>query len=479
MKDLTIHSITKAVSGTCYVQGKPLDFDLISKDDEKYYKYFVKTIDHAERDSRKIGKDGLFFAIKGARSDGHDFIPQVFEAGAMLSISEKFLPGEMHPYIVVESTLKALKDLAEFYRSCLDVVIIGITGSVGKTTTKETLACVLSEKYRVLKTEGNYNNEVGLPLTIFRLRDEDEIAVLEMGISGFGEMTRLAKIARPDYCIITNIGLCHLENLGDRDGILKAKTEIFNYLSPEGNAILNGDDDKLSTITGVNEKPVIFFGRKSSNDVFADEIEDLGLDGINFNININFNSENPMQSCRFRAHVPMPGMHMVGDALAAAAIAAVLGLTPEEIISGLNKFETIDGRSKIIRRKSRTVIDDSYNANPVSMKAAINMLSCAKTRKVAILGDMFELGENEKQLHYETGAWVAEKKPDLLVTVGNLSNEIARGAREHGFNNIISYPGLEKLFEDLGNHLLEGDTVLAKASHGMDFARLVKWLSEE
>lgn len=473
MKDLTVHSIAKAVKGTCYVNGEILDFDSITKDSPDYEKYYVKTVSHAERDSHEIGKDGLFFAIKGTKVDGHDFIPEVYEAGAMLSISEKILPGQMHPYILVESTLQAIKDLAEFYRSRLNVTVVGITGSTGKTCTKETVACVLSEKYKVLKTIGNYNNEIGVPLTIFRLREDDEIAVLEMGISDFGEMTRLAKIARPDYCIITNIGLCYLEKLQDRDGILKAKSEIFQYLSPKGNAILNGDDDKLLTVSKVNDNPIVYFGKDEKNDVYADEINDLGLEGVELKIHIGIDG---YEKSSFFAHVPVPGIHMVNNAVAAAAVATLLGLSADEIKAGLEKFENIGGRSKVICMTNRTVIDDTYSANPVSMQAALNVLSKAKTRKVAILGDMFELGENEKNLHYEMGSYVAIKNPDLLITVGTLSLEIAKGAKDHGFERVISYPDLDSLLENLESHLKEGDTILAKASHNMNFARIAEKL---
>lgn len=473
MKDLTVYSITKAVGGTCYVDGEILDFDSVTPDSPDYDKYFVKTISHAERDSHEIGKDGLFFAIKGARVDGHDFIPAVYEAGAMLTVSEKILDGQMHPYVLVKSTLQAIKDLAEFYRSRLNVTVVGITGSVGKTSTKETVACVLSEKYKVLKTIGNYNNEIGVPLSIFRLKEKDEVAVLEMGINDFGEMTRLAKIARPDYCIITNIGLCHLEKLNDRDGILKAKTEIFKYLSPKGAAILNGDDDKLITVTKVNGKDVVYFGKSDKNNVYADEINDMGLEGVELKIHIGING---YPKSEFFAHIPIPGAHMVNNAIAAASIATLLGLTAEEIKAGLEKFETIGGRSKVIRMKNRTVIDDTYNANPVSMQSALNVLSTAKTRKVAILGDMFELGENEEYLHYEVGSYAAIKKPDLVITVGKLSSEIARGAKEHGFEQVVSYPDLDSLLKNLESHIKEGDTILAKASHGMNFEKIVEKL---
>lgn len=476
MKDLTISAVTKAVNGTCYVNGEVLDFSTIKKDSPDYEEYFVKTVNHVVNDSRDVTKDDLFFAIKGQNYDGHDFIYFAYRAGAMLAVSEKILPDEDHPYILVESAIKAMGELAEFYRGRLNIKVIGVTGSLGKTSTKETIACVLSEKYKVVKTMGNYNNEIGVPLSIFRIRESDEIAVLEMGISDFGEMTRLSKIVRPDFCIITNIGLCHLEKLEDRDGIFKAKTEIFKYLSPEGEAILNGDDDKLITVSQVNGKPVVYFGKNEKNDVYADEIIDLGNGGIKLKIHINIKG---YESSVFTAHVPIPGPHMVNNALAAVSAAVILGLAPDEIRSGLEKFATITGRSKIISGFHFTIIDDSYNANPVSMQAALNVLCSYKThsRKIAILGDIFDLGEDEDLLHYDIGTYVAIKKPDLLITVGKLSMEIAKGAKDHGFDNVLSYPDLEALLGDLDNHLTEGDTVLVKASHEMEFAKIVKWLS--
>ena len=230
MKNLTLENITKVCNGTYHGPQEKLQEEVTA----------ITT------DSRKVEKGGLFVPVVGERVDAHRFIPQVMEAGALATLSERVLEGADYPYIQVESSLQAVKDIAEFYLEQLDIPVVGITGSVGKTSTKEVIASVLKEKYRTLKTQGNFNNELGLPLTVFRLRDEDEIAVLEMGISDFGEMTRLAKIAKPDTCVITNIGTCHLENLGDRDGVLKAKTEIFKYVKK--NIVLNGDDDKLSTV---------------------------------------------------------------------------------------------------------------------------------------------------------------------------------------------------------------------------------------
>ena len=249
MKCLTIKNIVKAVKGTLYN-------DKFATDEE---------ISGVAIDSRKIAEGYLFVAIKGERADGHDFVGNVFEKGAMVAIVEKEMPIDDKPYIVVNSSTDALKALAEYYRVNLDIKVVGITGSVGKTSTKEFIASVLSEKYNVLKTAGNFNNEIGLPLTVFNIRDEHDIAVLEMGISDFGEMTRLSKIGRPDVCVITNIGLCHLENLGSREGIRKAKTEIFNYANEHYKTILNGDDDMLCEIKTSNENHGIFYGLNDKN----------------------------------------------------------------------------------------------------------------------------------------------------------------------------------------------------------------------
>lgn len=244
MKDMNLKAIAAACGGEYRGDGKSAFMEVSS----------------VVIDSRKVEKGSLFIAIRGARSDGHDYVGQAYQKGALCCITEKEIIGTPCPYIRVPSSLAALREIAAYYRSRLLVKIVGVTGSVGKTSTKETIAAVLARKYRVLKTQGNFNNEIGLPLTIFSLSTEDEVGVLEMGISDFGEMDRLAAIARPDLCVITNIGSCHLENLHSRDGVLKAKTEIFGHMNPKGTVILNGDDDKLSSVRAVCGKPPVFFG---------------------------------------------------------------------------------------------------------------------------------------------------------------------------------------------------------------------------
>lgn len=441
-----------------------------------------RTVSSITTDSRTVKQDSLFIAIKGERVDGHKFIAGCFDAGALCCISEMELPEETHPYIQVESTLQALKDLAELYRGNLNVKVIGVTGSVGKTSTKETIAAVLSTKYKVLKTQGNFNNEIGLPLTIFRLQEDDEIAVLEMGISDFGEMSRLAKIARPDICVITNIGLCHLEMLKSRDGILAAKTEIFEYMNPDGVVILNGDDDKLVTVKQVHGNKPCFYGIENKDNIFAENVENLGLLGMRCTMK---NVQTADGITDFKTDIPVPGFHMVYNAMAAAAVGAELGLTSDEIVNGLANMKTIAGRNNIIKSDAFVIIDDCYNANPVSMKASIDVLDSAMGRKVCILGDMFELGDNAGQLHREVGGYLGSKSIDVLIVAGELAESIACGTKEYISSHndaydctVYVYPDRDTMLKNLINILRKGDNILVKASHGMEFSKVVEELQD-
>lgn len=422
-------------------------------------------------DSRKAEKDSLFVAIKGARMDGHSFIPQVMEKGALCAVSEQDLGDVPYPYIKVGSCEQALKDIAEHYRRSLDIRVVGISGSVGKTSTKEMIASVLGQKFNVLKTEGNFNNEIGLPLTVFNIREEHEIAVLEMGISHFGEMTRLAKIARPDICVITNIGVAHIESLGSRDGILKAKTEMFQYMNPEGTIILNGDDDKLRGFVPENGVSPVYFGLDPSCPYHAEKTENKGLRGTD--------AEFVTPDSRFHAHISIPGGHMVYNALAGIAVGTALGMTPEEMARGIEALVPIAGRNNLIETERWSIIDDCYNANPASMKSSLDVLACADTRTVAILGDMFELGASEKEMHYEVGAYAAEKGISVLICIGGLSAETARGARESADSaamEILHYSTKEDFFKEMNDVLKKDDTILVKASHGMEFTEIVNFL---
>lgn len=438
-----------------------------------------KIICGAVIDSRLVEKDFLFIPIRGERVDGHNFIPQVFEKGAACVLSEHKLENPAGPYILVSSTTTALKQIAAFYRRSLAVQVVGITGSVGKTSTKEMISSVVAQKYRVHKTAGNFNNEIGLPLTILGIRKEHEIAILEMGISDFNEMHRLAEIAKPDICVITNIGLCHLENLGSREGILRAKTECFAHMSPDGTVILNGDDDMLSTKTQVNGKPVLFYGigeMPKTKELYATDVENLGFEGMKADIHT--------PQGNFAVHIAIPGEHNVYNALAATAVGLKLGLTLEEIKRGVEAAKTIAGRTNLIKANGMQVVDDCYNANPVSMEAALDVLSHAKGRKIAVLGDMGELGETEEELHYGVGQCVVHKQIDTLFCAGNLAAQYKKGAEDAlrtesgGCCEVHYHKERDAMIEELLSYVKPQDNILIKASHFMDFSKVVEALTK-
>ena len=462
MKNMTLEQMAKACSGTLFA----------GEHDQE------QTAAGVVIDSRQVRPGYVFVAIPGERVDGHDFSPQVFAQGAFAVISEKELEAPAGPYILVASTKTALANLAAHYRASLDIPVVGITGSVGKTSTKEMISAVLSQKYKVHKTAGNFNNEIGLPLTVFQITEEAQVAVLEMGISEFGEMTRLAKVARPNIAVITNIGICHLENLKTRDGILQAKTEMFDHLAEHATVVLNGDDDKLCTVERVQGNPPVFYGMGEDKpqaavydkkSVFATEVENLGLEGVRFLLHLPQGAY-PLQTF-------IPGVHNVYNACAAAAVGLALGLTQEEICRGIESAQTIAGRTNLIHAKDYLVIDDCYNANPVSMKAAIDVLVQAKGRKIAVLGDMGELGENEEKLHYEVGTYLAKSKVDLLFTSGELCRHLKRGVTDHPHTVICrQFDSRDELLEKVKETIQQGDTILVKASHFMGYQDIVKAL---
>lgn len=456
MKNLTLANIAGACGGT-YV-GSEADKS--------------REVQEITTDSRQAKEGSLFVAIVGERVDAHRFIPAVYEQGALCVLCEKAPEDPKGAYILVDSSLQAVKDIAEFYRQQLDLKVVGITGSVGKTSTKEIIASVLSEKYKVLKTLGNFNNELGLPLTIFRLREEDEVAVLEMGINHFGEMHRLSKVARPDFCVITNIGQCHLEFLGDRDGVLRAKSEIFDFLAEDGKIILNGDDDKLASVVDVQGKKPTFFGLESQREIHAEQVESLGLKGVKCRIFVGDES--------FEVTIPIPGAHMVLNALAATAVGTSMGMTLEQIKRGIEKLESLSGRFHIIEKNGITVVDDCYNANPVSMKASLGVLKDALGRKVAVLGDMGELGEQEKELHAQVGTFAGTLDIQMCVCVGELSQYLADAAKKENPDlEVYRMKTVEEALEKLPGLIRTGDNVLVKASHFMHFEKIVDALTKK
>lgn len=481
--NLTIGEIAKACEGELVIQK---------------FSEAVSTetlVDSVVLDSRIVTEGGVFVATVGERVDGHKFIPQVFGAGVVLAITEK-TPEQVEvecgvpasgwgSYVLVKDTFEALKEIAEYYRRKLTIPVVGITGSVGKTSTKEFIAGVLAEKYQVLKTEGNFNNEVGVPLTLLRIRDEHEVAVVEMGISDFGEMHRLSKMARPNICVITNIGQCHLENLKSREGILKAKTEIFDFMAEDAEVCLNGEDDMLCTVREVGGKDVRFFGLNGAEgqEVYASHIVSKGLWGSEALLH--------MPEGELSVNVTLPGRHMVINAAAAACVARLLGLTGEQIAAGLTRIQPVGGRNNLLCLEKYTVIDDCYNANPVSMKAAIDLLALADTYRVAVLGDMFELGENSDALHEEVGAYAVKSGADSIFCVGENSRHMYEAAVKAAEEPVVEAgkeaeteqklyhcADRESLLKVLAEEELipENCTILVKASHGMHFEEVVEFL---
>lgn len=464
MKNLTVENIANACNGEIIL---PQGYEMSGKEAAGIV-----------TDSRQVGEGSVFIAIPGERVDGHSFVCQVLEKNALAAVVEHPVEGACGPQILVANSAKALAKIGAYYRTQLNIPIVGITGSVGKTSTKEMIASVLSEHYQVQKTAGNFNNEIGLPLTLCTIRDEHEAAITEMGISDFGEMTRLSEMSRPNIFVMTNIGICHLENLGTRDGILRAKTEAFDNLSDNATVILNGDDDKLCTVKEVQGKAPIFYGigkdkpegavYKEKN-IWADEIDNKGLLGVDFTIHIGDKA--------YKAHTSLPGEHNVYNACAACAVGITLSMPMEEILTGIAKGQTIAGRSNIIQvekeDKKYIVIDDCYNANPVSMRASIDVLSTATGRKIAVLGDMGELGTDEVKLHYELGEYVGESNTDIVFLAGDLSKNIKEALEKAG-KDVRYFASRDALTEELGQVVANGDTVLIKASHFMGYDRIVK-----
>ncbi|MBE5958001.1 MAG: UDP-N-acetylmuramoyl-tripeptide--D-alanyl-D-alanine ligase [Lachnospiraceae bacterium] len=454
LKNMTLKNIAAACGGTYY---GPKELEQIE-------------ITGVEKDSRLIEEGYLYLPFVGNVVDGHEFISQVFEKGALCTLSEKELDIKDKPYILVDSVGVALKQIAAFYREQINTKIIGITGSVGKTSTKEMIAAVLSQKFCVHKTAGNYNNEIGMPLTILQIRERHEVAVVEMGISDFNEMHRLSQVAKPDICVITNIGDCHLENLKDRDGVLKAKSEIFDFAKDDALVVLNGDDEKLATIKPTANRKIVFYGQNSNRSINATNVKSNGILGTT--LTINYNGES------FDTRIPVAGKHMVNHSLAATCIAKSLGMTNEEIDKGIQSLETIDGRNKIIKNNKYTIIDSCYNANPMSMISSLDVLDETIGRKVAIIGDMFELGDNEEQLHSSVGEYASTKNIDVIICVGRLSKFIYDSIKKTKKENLYYFNDKQELIDNLFNLLKKDDIVLVKASNGMKFKEIVKILSE-
>lgn len=422
------------------------------------------TITSVETDSRNVKEGTLFAAIKGERVDGHDFIKSCVEKGMTCVLCEKE-PDVKTPYILVKSTLLALKDIARYYRSLFSIPFIGITGSVGKTSTKEMIASVLSQKFDVHKTEANYNNQLGVPLTILKVEEHHEMAIIEMGISNFGEMSNLANIVKPDICVFTNIGDCHLEDLKDRDGVFKAKTEMLNFVKPNTKVYYNASDKQLWKIKDIPNITPIPFGFDISDKYYATNVETDLENGVKATFVLDKDSIN--------ITIPSIGEFMVLNALCAAGIGKQFNMTNEEIKQGIENFQNVGSRSRVIDTGYITIIDDCYNANPTSVKASIDTLAKYDKRTVAIIGDMKELGKNEHILHEETGKYICDRGIELLLCVGPLCKYMS-----NGYTGSKYFDDVPSCINRLSSLIKKDDIVLVKASHSMHFEKIVEKLKE-
>ena len=405
-------------------------------------------------DSRNMQLGFAFAAMVGERVDGHNYVNKAFGLGASCCIVEHDMPDAQGCLIVVDSTAKAMARLAEAYRKTLDIPVIGITGSVGKTTAKEMISAVLSQRFKVLKTDKNFNNELGVPLTIFRIEPEHEAAVIEMGISDFGEMSRLAQMVRPTDAVYTLIGNAHLDRLHDRPGVFRAKTEMLKYVPNDGTVFLNADDDLLSKCDCRQNR--VLYGLGENADVRAE--------------NITVESA-AMQSCDIisgerRIHVSIPayGRHMVYAALEGAAVGIKFGLSDDEIIRGIASYETVGRRANVMNTGYITIIDDCYNANPDSVKCAIDSMCGNPGRKVCVLGDMLEMGTARAERHADIGRYAVSHGVELLLCVGEMSKNTVGAAK--GISS-FHFDSNAELIAELPKLIKKGDTVLVKASHSM------------
>ena len=449
---ITFNEMLKAMDGEVIVQGKEIKFNKICID------------------TRKVEKDNVFLAIKGANFNGNDFALKALELGASVVIIDevKFNIEDVNvngTVIKVKNTRQALLDLAKFYREKLGLKVIGVTGSTGKTSTKDLIAALLSDKYKVFKTKGNFNNDIGLPLMILELTCDYDVAVLEMGMSSLGEIELLADVARPDIGVITNIGLSHIENLKTQENILKAKMEISTFFNENNVLIVNGEDEFLKNISGKSFK-VKKIGYNHEYDVYASNII-LREDETEFLAHA-FGEEAVFT-------LPMAGKHNVLNTMLAIEVAECLNVYFKEIILGLENIEATSMRLQVIKREGLTIINDCYNASPDSMKSSLDVLSAYKNcRKVAILGDMYELGDEAKRAHFQVGEY-ARDKVDLLIVIGEHINNFKDGFKN---DNIIMYNTKEECIKELKSIVKKDDVVLVKASRGVKLEDVVKKLEE-
>ena len=419
-------------------------------------------------DSRAVSAGQLFIPLTGERFDGHAYIGSALSSGAAGCLTartpETLLPGKL--YVQVADTRLALKALAAWYRSRFTLPVVQITGSAGKTTTKEMVAAVLSRRYDTLKTQANFNNDIGTPLTLLGLAPQHQAAVIETGMNHFGEIRYLSEMVRPDIAVITNVGDAHIENLGNtRQGILRAKCEIFQHLSPDGIAVLNGDDPLLNTVA--LPQTILRCGRGENCNVRVTDVDDRGIEGIACTVTT--------ARASYRLTAASPGSFMIYPMAMAAAIGEALGLTGEEIAAGVAAYVPTGSRMHLIRLpEGRLLIDDCYNANPQAMEEALKLLAVTPARRrAAVLGDMGELGELTVSAHRAIGVLTGELHLDSVIAIGEKARDIASAAP-----NARWYASVDDAMPVIRAAFTEGTAVLVKASHAMHFENIVKELEQ-
>lgn len=427
--------------------------------------------DTVSTDTRTLKPGSLFFAIRGKNFDGHDFINKAYENGAVIVVSETYVtPPEGRAAVIVDDTVSALGRLAGKYLETYSIPVIAITGSVGKTTTKEMVAQILSTQYNVHKSIGNFNNNIGLPLSVLQLERGHTAAVFELGMNALGEIEYLSRIIRPDIAVITNIGVSHYEKLGSRQNILRAKLEVTKGMKDNGILILNGDDELLSGLNGLLDMPVVYYGINENIPLHAFGIETMGEEGVRFLVNIRDEDVEIVLSA--------PGIHQVSNALAAIACGIELGVSNENIRKGLACYSHEKMRLDIVSIKGVKVINDTYNAAPSSMRAALSVLRevAGEKRSIAVLGDMYELGSLAGEAHREVGRAVAGERINFLVAVGELAGDYCTGAVEAGMDEkaVSYYTNAGEAVRHLKSIICPGDVVLFKGSRGMYMDRLMK-----
>ena len=419
-------------------------------------------------DSRKAGEGMLFIPLKGETRDGHDFINSAVADGAV-SLTERCDSYTEGDIIKVMDTRKALGDIAKYYKSKYPIPTVSITGSVGKTTTKDLVYSVISQGFNTHKTPNNFNNDIGVPLTVFGIEKEHTAAVIEMGMNHFGEIEYLADIVKPDCAIITNIGMSHIENLLSQEGILRAKLEITKNFTDKNTLFVNGDDKYLSAIPQAEHK-IVRYGLDTSNDVYAKDIINKGLEGVSFTA--------VCDKGEFDVTIRQPGVHNVYNALAAICAGLYMGLGFDECAKGIEECVYTSSRLEIIQANGVEIINDCYNASPDSVRAALKVMALSlKPRKVAILGDILEMGEFAPDAHYKLGEAVKDSGVDLLITAGEMAKHIATGAKDAGAGDVISFDTTDALKKEITTIIKNGDCVLVKASHGMRFIEITEALT--